>query len=98
MSQGNPTPVLGPIEVPEKLGNNDGVPRRFEDEHPEAASAWASMYAAGRSFPLSIATHQMKDGRPHIYCHQIAEAKAEPGRNDPCPCGSNKKYKKCHGR
>lgn len=21
----------------------------------------------------------------------------EPGRNDPCPCGSNKKYKKCHG-
>ncbi|HAW62285.1 MAG TPA: zinc chelation protein SecC [Pseudomonas sp.] len=19
------------------------------------------------------------------------------GRNDPCPCGSQKKYKKCHG-
>ena len=19
------------------------------------------------------------------------------GRNDPCPCGSNKKYKQCHG-
>ena len=27
-------------------------------------------------------------------------AKAEPkvGRNDPCPCGSGKKYKNCHGR
>ncbi|HWZ31321.1 MAG TPA: preprotein translocase subunit SecA [Bryobacteraceae bacterium] len=25
----------------------------------------------------------------------IAQAKA--GRNDPCPCGSGKKYKKCHG-
>lgn len=23
---------------------------------------------------------------------------AEPGRNDPCPCGSGKKYKQCHGR
>jgi hypothetical protein len=23
---------------------------------------------------------------------------AEPGRNDPCPCGSGQKYKKCHGR
>jgi preprotein translocase subunit SecA len=23
--------------------------------------------------------------------------KKEPGRNDPCPCGSGKKYKKCHG-
>lgn len=20
-----------------------------------------------------------------------------PGRNDPCPCGSGKKYKRCHG-
>jgi preprotein translocase subunit SecA len=24
--------------------------------------------------------------------------KREPGRNDPCPCGSGKKYKKCCGR
>jgi uncharacterized protein YchJ len=23
---------------------------------------------------------------------------AKPGRNDPCPCGSGKKYKRCHGR
>jgi uncharacterized protein len=23
---------------------------------------------------------------------------ATPGRNDPCPCGSGKKYKKCHGQ
>jgi SWIM/SEC-C metal-binding protein len=23
--------------------------------------------------------------------------KETPGRNDPCPCGSEKKYKKCHG-
>ena len=22
---------------------------------------------------------------------------AKTGRNDPCPCGSGKKYKKCHG-
>jgi uncharacterized protein YecA (UPF0149 family) len=25
----------------------------------------------------------------------LAQNKA--GRNDPCPCGSGKKYKKCHG-
>ena len=24
-------------------------------------------------------------------------AKSTVGRNDPCPCGSGKKYKKCHG-
>ena len=31
------------------------------------------------------------EGRPSV--------RQEPkvGRNDPCPCGSGKKYKKCHG-
>ncbi|MEY2731016.1 MAG: hypothetical protein RL584_2142, partial [Pseudomonadota bacterium] len=23
---------------------------------------------------------------------------AKVGRNDPCPCGSGKKFKQCHGR
>ena len=26
------------------------------------------------------------------------KAEKEPGRNDPCPCGSGKKYKKCCGK
>jgi hypothetical protein len=26
-----------------------------------------------------------------------ASTSTPPGRNDPCPCGSGKKYKKCHG-
>ena len=37
--------------------------------------------------------------------HDTREAKREPmraektvGRNDPCPCGSGKKYKNCHGK
>lgn len=29
--------------------------------------------------------------------NQTAIKKDEVGRNDPCPCGSGKKYKKCHG-
>jgi uncharacterized protein YecA (UPF0149 family) len=28
--------------------------------------------------------------------HQPVVAGAKVGRNDPCPCGSGKKYKKCH--
>jgi preprotein translocase subunit SecA len=27
----------------------------------------------------------------------VRKAEAKIGRNDPCPCGSGKKYKKCHG-
>lgn len=28
----------------------------------------------------------------------IRNTDARVGRNDPCPCGSGKKYKACHGR
>ncbi|MDR0718258.1 MAG: SEC-C domain-containing protein, partial [Treponema sp.] len=28
----------------------------------------------------------------------IVRAHPKVGRNDPCPCGSGKKYKHCHGR
>ena len=28
---------------------------------------------------------------------QVVRSGAKIGRNDPCPCGSGKKYKKCHG-
>jgi preprotein translocase subunit SecA len=29
---------------------------------------------------------------------KLAQAVPKVGRNDPCPCGSGKKYKQCHGR
>jgi len=29
---------------------------------------------------------------------QAVRKEAKVGRNDPCPCGSGKKYKRCHGR
>jgi len=32
-------------------------------------------------------------GRPQ----QVVHREGKVGRNDPCPCGSGKKYKKCHG-
>jgi preprotein translocase subunit SecA len=28
---------------------------------------------------------------------QIKHEAPKVGRNDPCPCGSGKKYKRCHG-
>ena len=30
--------------------------------------------------------------------HEPIRAQKMPGRNDPCPCGSGKKFKNCHGR
>jgi preprotein translocase subunit SecA len=28
---------------------------------------------------------------------RVVDAEQQTGRNDPCWCGSNKKFKKCHG-
>lgn len=35
------------------------------------------------------------DGAPKVETYKREQPKV--GRNDPCPCGSGKKYKKCHG-
>ncbi len=43
--------------------------------------------------PMTEAAQEHRDGRGRTY---VKGAK-EPGRNDPCPCGSGKKYKTCCG-
>ena len=42
------------------------------------------------------ATWYFRDGKEVPITVRRDEPKV--GRNDPCPCGSGKKYKKCHGR
>jgi uncharacterized protein YecA (UPF0149 family) len=42
--------------------------------------------------PRTLATNRETE-RPKT----PAQSAQGPGRNDPCPCGSGKKYKKCHG-
>jgi preprotein translocase subunit SecA len=36
-------------------------------------------------------------GGPQVALKPIKREYPKVGRNDPCPCGSGKKYKKCHG-
>lgn len=36
-------------------------------------------------------------GSPEINSNKIELPVEKPKRNDPCPCGSGKKYKKCCG-
>ena len=35
--------------------------------------------------------------KPKTYVKDKDDPYANVGRNDPCPCGSGKKFKKCHG-
>jgi preprotein translocase subunit SecA len=40
---------------------------------------------------------QFQAGAAPVEPPKPTRAAAKVGRNDPCPCGSGKKYKKCHG-
>jgi preprotein translocase subunit SecA len=40
---------------------------------------------------------QMAGSNGNTSPQQVVRGQAKVGRNDPCPCGSGKKYKKCHG-
>jgi preprotein translocase subunit SecA len=40
---------------------------------------------------------RMAGGGPATPVQQVVRGQEKVGRNDPCPCGSGKKYKKCHG-
>ncbi len=56
--------------------------------------------------PLKIMAGLLRRGYPAAQVMQVlaeedgrsAPASAKTGRNDPCPCGSGRKFKKCHGR
>ena len=45
----------------------------------------------------AAAHHDTREGAQQINRTPIIKDKL-PGRNDPCPCGSGKKFKNCHGR
>jgi SEC-C motif-containing protein len=47
-------------------------------------------------FKKTGGTWYFSTGKP-LPAQPVVHASAKAGRNDPCPCGSGKKYKKCCG-
>lgn len=63
----------------------------------EGSRLFKALEAAIRSYYCQLAMGvqiQQNAAKPGV---AMAEKK-EVGRNDPCPCGSGKKYKRCHGK
>ena len=48
--------------------------------------------ASYKATPIEVEAKELSDTS-----RSAISKKSEVGRNDPCPCGSGKKYKKCHG-
>lgn len=73
------------------------VPQRVQMRHDTATDADLMVGAGGGNLPPGpMSTSGPGDSGSTVVAPQKADVKV--GRNDPCPCGSGKKYKKCHGR
>ena len=68
-------------------------PTREEEAEMAAAIIRLCLEAGASSFITDLDL-----GKPAASSHPPASGVSRPGRNDPCPCGSGKKYKKCCGR
>jgi preprotein translocase subunit SecA len=67
---------------------------------PQAAPARAqrkTIESGGGSPAAPAAAQQTNGGGAPAAAQPLRRAEPKVGRNDPCPCGSGKKYKKCHG-
>ncbi len=50
------------------------------------------------SRPDNVSASGGGNGQQEEKVHTPVKAEVKVGRNDPCPCGSGKKYKNCHGK
>lgn len=81
--------ILSLIRVQDERDLDDTAERRreaqrLEFKHAEASALGAAPGAARPDAPPPV-TQFVRDGR-------------KIGRNEPCPCGSGKKFKQCHGK
>ena len=65
----------------EQQRREEAAKQKMAFEHAEAGSAVA----------------EVADAPPPAAPQPMTRAQPKVGRNDPCPCGSGKKYKQCHG-
>ncbi|PWM69852.1 MAG: preprotein translocase subunit SecA [Desulfovibrionaceae bacterium] len=98
-----------PAETPEGAESDAAVPSDGRAEESSAASPAPAPEAAPSAEPTAPAEtpaafrHKENPaasapmGRSRPAAHHIESEQPKVGRNDPCPCGSGKKYKKCCG-
>jgi preprotein translocase subunit SecA len=95
-----PTP---PPSAPDYSARDEVVEAEYGDAlEPPAPPARPSLGINPRAAVPTRPARPTPPARPQLRTNREPEAPRAPapvvGRNDPCPCGSGKKYKNCHGR
>jgi len=97
-----------PLPYPEPEEEEEENPLALPEPEPEMAGVSVAQRQAAQNTVLDITRNIQRKKEREMSALQFAggEAASRPqtvtngvkvGRNDPCPCGSGKKYKKCHG-
>jgi len=87
---GPPAPQRAPAPRLTLRGPGNGTPRTDgPDSDARARSSRAASAVLNRRSVMSAVTGDHGGA---------AVGNRKVGRNEPCPCGSGKKYKRCHGR
>ena len=81
------------IENPEEIEAQERLRRaqaaqKMNFQHSQAQNSGAD--------PAADPAAEQRAGNPKV--ETFVREQPKVGRNDPCPCGSGKKYKQCHGR
>jgi len=79
----------------QQVSNGDGAVENLSYEHSSLAGADAILAAGGTS--TLAASGGGAVATPVAQRPKVNSEFENVGRNDPCPCGSGKKYKRCHG-
>jgi preprotein translocase subunit SecA len=87
------------VEVEVQGPNGDGEAEPFPVQAPPAAGLGALEYSGG--IAADQPAYGMEGGAPLEEAPVVQQRRVDEhqqlGRNDPCWCGSGKKFKKCHG-
>ncbi len=77
-----------PLQAPEEVQEADDIPAPRRPQYTESRT---DLVDENQQAAAHRDTREPQKQQP-IHVDKL------PGRNDPCPCGSGKKFKNCHGR
>ncbi len=88
------------IQKPEEINEQASLEsRRVNYSSPEEALSQSALKgAAGPGAAPAGGAPKPAPTKPQTFEKDREDPYADVGRNDPCPCGSGLKYKKCHGK
>ncbi|QQJ97571.1 preprotein translocase subunit SecA [Burkholderia ambifaria] len=81
-------------EAAEQIEERTGHLENVEYQHADYAESGAPVANVAAATAATATADMVGSAMTHGHAGELPKV----GRNDPCPCGSGKKYKQCHGK